>query len=123
MLSGYNYNPLHPGILQNVRQTYNSLNLEALEHKRGKPSTKQHSHHDNAEGGGKDELSGGVLCIPDGQGKGNGPSEPSKHQHVLETETDLLSASQVQDEGEHVDVDQSAGKNGHLVTRLRFTGH
>ena len=97
--------PLHPT---------NSLNLQTLEHKRGQPSAEEHRHHDDAERGGEDELPLGILRVADGQGEGNGPPQPRKHQHVLEAEADLLGASQVQEEGEHVDVDQTAGKDGHL---------
>ena len=41
---------------------------------------------------------------------------------MLEAEADLLGASQVEEKGENVDVDQSASKYGHLlVTGARGT--
>ena len=97
----------------------NSLNLETLQHKRGKPSTEQHRHHDDTERGGKDKLPSLVLSVPDRQGEGYGPPQARKHQHVLETEADLLGAAQVEQEGEHIDVYQSAGENSNLVRESR----
>ncbi len=91
-----------------------SLYLEALQHERGEPSTEEDRNHDDAEGGGEDELALRVLGVAYGESEGNGPPQPRKHQHVLETEADLLGASQVEEEREDVDVDQPSSKDGHL---------
>ena len=91
-----------------------SLDAEAGEDESGQPSTHQHCSHDDDEGGGEDELAGLALSVADGQSKGNGPPQPSKHQHVLEPVLDPLGPTQVEKEGEDVDIDDTANKNGHL---------
>lgn len=69
------------------------LDTETLQYEGGEPATEQHRYHDNAQSGGEDELSLLVLRVSDGQGKSNGTSQPSKHQHVLDTEADLLGSA------------------------------
>lgn len=97
----------------------NSLNPKALESECGEAPTEQHCHHDNAQSGGEDELSLLVLGVAYCQGKGNGPAQSGKHQHVLETEADLLGPPKVQEERDHVDIDQSASKDGHLYYTVK----
>lgn len=74
-----------------------SLDPEALQHQGGETATEEHRYHDNTQSGGKDELPLLVLSVADGKGKSNGTSQSSEHQHVLETEADLLGSGQVQD--------------------------
>ena len=68
----------------------NSLYLETLQSKSGQTAAHEHCCYDNTKGSCENELSLGSLSVSDGQGKGNGSSKTSKHQHVLKTEIYLL---------------------------------
>ena len=101
------------------------LYSEELQHESGEPSTHQYSAHHNHQGGREYELPRLALRVPDGQGKRNGTTETGKHQHVLETKLYFLGSTEVEEEGEDVDVDDTTGKNGHLSHTFRqgFISH
>ena len=95
------------------------LYLKTLKSERSQAATHQDRCYNNTQCGGKDELSLGSLCVPDGQSKGDGPTETSKHQHVLKTKVYLLGTSKIENERENINVYNATSKNCNLYIKSR----
>ena len=61
-------------------------------------------------------LSGSCQCVSNGQGEGDGSPQPREEQHVLEIHGDLVLPSQVQEEGQGVDVQGSTKNDGNICS-------
>ena len=55
---------------------------------------------------------------PDGQSKGNGPTQSGKHKHVLKPKADFLCSPKVEQEGEDINVNDTTSKDGHLCIAI-----